>query len=541
MFLPRLLLLFVLLWVWGGEAERLKIASWNVENLFDMREQGTEYAEYRPGKHGWNERMLQKKLLNLTQVICDLDADVVALQEVENDGILARLQKTLRRVGCPYPYRAITTGAGRPVHVALLSRKKISVKREIPISRAGRERRILEAVLATTPPLRIFVNHWRSKRGPESERVRYAKALRKRLERLPAGTEYLLAGDFNSDYQEYRILKVRHNDTGGITGINHILGTIDARGRLIRRERLRSMKGLHHMNLWLDLESSRRWSHNFFGDREAIDAILIPPSLADGKGWEYRSGSFGVFRPRYLFGSHGEIRRWEFRHGKHGGRGFSDHLPIHAVFETVETSGGLSGHGKTKHRNSGEKSTSSKAVHPEPPTTIGALQKLRNLNRPLRLEGVVLVAKWGRHGVLQRKADGPAILLYGAASGLEEGHRYDLIVHGFKRYKGMPEITDLEPLLDRGEVASEKYIPRFAPEMMGDPGFLYRVVGGIEGIYRKGKIVVAGREIPIHFKKRRWKPMEGSLLRIKRAQIGYYKDHQELVVWDRSDFEKRRK
>jgi hypothetical protein len=295
------------------------------------------------------------------------------------------------------------------------------------------------------------------------------------------------------------------------------------------------------MNLWLDLEASRRWSHNFFGDKEAIDAILIPPSLTDGKGWEYRPGTFGVFRPRYLFGSHGEILRWEFRHGKHRGRGFSDHLPVYATFETVEASGESAGGGKEEGRNSGEKSAPSEAFRPEPPTTITALQKLRSLKEPLRLEGAVLVARWGRHGVLQREPDGPAILLYGAASGLEEGHRYDLIVHGFKRYKGMPEITDLEPLSDRGGADPAKYTPRFRPEMMGDPGFLYRVVGGIEGVYRKGKIVVDGREIPIHFKKRRWRPPEGSNLRIKRAQIGYYRDHRELVVWDPSDFENARK
>ena len=50
--------------------------------------------------------------------------------------------------------------------------------------------------------------------------------------RLPAGTEYLLLGDFNSDYREYRVIEPKHNDTGGVTGINHILGTIDSRGRL---------------------------------------------------------------------------------------------------------------------------------------------------------------------------------------------------------------------------------------------------------------------------------------------------------------------
>jgi exonuclease III len=522
-FFPILFFLF-LSFAFGSET--LKVASWNVENLFDMKRQGTEYAEYLPGLHGWSEAMLRKKLLNLSEVICDLDADVIALQEVENDGVLERLQKTLKRVGCPYRYRAITTGAGRPVHAALLSRVKIARKREIPVSRNGRERRILEATLATDPPLRLFVNHWRSKRGPESDRIRYAKALRRRLERLPEGTEYLLLGDFNSDYREHRVIEKRHNDTGGITGINHILVTVGKGDRMIRYGDLRSASAgiFRHMNLWMELESAKRWSHNFYGDKEAIDGILIPPSLADGKGWEYRRGSFGVFRPSYLFGRHGEILRWGYRHGKHLGRGYSDHLPVYAVVERIAGGSGVS---RSSHAT--EKSLRK--------VSIAALRNMEKLGAPLRLEGAVLIFRRGRHGVLRERPGGPAILVYGAASGLEEGRRYDLAVYGFKRYKGMPEITDLEVLAATGRIEPQRYIPKFRVEMMEDPAMLYGVVRDLRGRYRNGRLMIGGRAIPIHFKQRRRKPPEGAELRIKRAQIGYYKDHKELVVWDRSDFE----
>jgi endonuclease/exonuclease/phosphatase family metal-dependent hydrolase len=518
----------------SASARTLKVASWNVENLFDLRVQGTEYLEYLPGRHGWSERMLEKKLRNLSQVICDLDADVIALQEVENDGILARLQRYLKRVGCPYPYRAITTGAGRPVHVALLSRVKIAAKREIPVSRAGRERRILEATLATEPPLRLFVNHWRSKRGPESERIRYAKALKRRLERLPAGSEYLILGDFNSDYREYRVIDRKHDDTGGRTGINHVLGTIDSRGRMIRRETLRdeASRGVRHLNLWMELESGSRWSHNFYGDKEAIDAILIPPSLADGRGWEYRPGSFGVFRPPYLFGSRGEVKRWEYRHGKHRGRGFSDHLPVHALFETLEKKPGAA--------NLSAVSSSPARAAPRA-VGISDLLKRRKLETPVRLEGAVLIFRRGRHGVLQRTPEGPAILLYGAAGGLEEGRSYDLTIYGFKRYRGMPEITDLEVESVGPKRETRNYISPFRPEMMERQGWIGRIVREIRGEYRHGKILTGGRAVPIHFKKRARRPKEGAFLRIKRAQIGYYRDHTELVVWDRSDYETARK
>jgi endonuclease/exonuclease/phosphatase family metal-dependent hydrolase len=507
----------------------IKVASWNVENLFDMRYQGTEYEEYIPGRHGWSEAMLRKKLEHTAQVICDLNADLIGLQEVENDEVLSQLQRLLKRVGCSYPYRAVTGGAV-PVHTALLSRIPLAKARDLPITRYGRQRPILEATLRLDPPLKVFVNHWRSKRGPESERILYAKALRKRLMKLPPSTEYLLLGDFNSDWEEFRIIEPKHNDTGGITGINQVMSST-RNGHMVRYRDLEEEQGAFlHYNLWLDLPAVRRWSHNFYGKKEAIDAILIPPSLADGRNWEYIRGSFGVYRPAYLFGPHGEIRRWDYRHGKHTGKGFSDHLPIYARFETLP--------------DLPVKTSAPEAQKPLPPgrlqchkVTITELQKARSPALPLCLDSVTVVFKRGAHAVLQEGMRGPAILVYGAAGALKEGHRYRIEVEGFKRYHGMPEITDLEPLKDLGRVDPTPYIQVFRPEMMEEPAFRYEVVRDLEGVYRQGRLRMGELSWPIHFRSRRWRPKEGSRLRIKRAQIGYYKGHPELVIWDRKDFE----
>ncbi|HHH37402.1 MAG TPA: hypothetical protein ENK77_02160, partial [Epsilonproteobacteria bacterium] len=100
-----MLLLFLPLFLAGGS---FVVASYNVENLFDDAKNGSEYDDYIPGRHNWTSRMVEIKLNHTAEVLCDLDADIVALQEIENEAILARLQKRLKRVGCPYPYRAIT-------------------------------------------------------------------------------------------------------------------------------------------------------------------------------------------------------------------------------------------------------------------------------------------------------------------------------------------------------------------------------------------------------------------------------------------------
>jgi len=303
---------------------------------------------------------------------------------------------------------------------------------------------------------------------------------------------------------------------------------------MVRYRNLRERQGAFlHYNLWLDLPASKRWSHNFFGKKEAIDAILIPPSLADGEGWEYVPDTFGVYRPAYLFGPHGEILCWGYRHGKHTGRGFSDHLPIYARFEILPVNSRAPSAPKVRRPLMQQSS-------PCPKSTIAKLRKSRSPSLPLCLEEVAVIFKRGAHAVLQEKADAPAILVYGAATALREGHRYRIEVEGFKRYHGMPEITDLDPLKDRGAENLTPYILPFRPAMMRDPAFRYRIVRDLQGIYRHRRLHVGGEEWPIHFHRRRWQPKEGRRLRIKRAQIGYYKGHAELVIWDRNDFERVR-
>ena len=110
-----------------------KVATYNVENLFDATFQGSEYEEYTPGKHNWNSRIVEIKLNHTAEVICDIDADILGLQEVENEAIFKRLQKKLEKVGCAYKYSAISHKKGAPIQVALLSRYPIENTHEIKL------------------------------------------------------------------------------------------------------------------------------------------------------------------------------------------------------------------------------------------------------------------------------------------------------------------------------------------------------------------------------------------------------------------------
>jgi predicted extracellular nuclease len=84
------------------------VASYNVQNLFDANVQGTEYDEYISGKHNWSQRMVDIKIDHTAEVICELDADILGLQEIENRFVFEALLKRLKRVGCGYRYSAIS-------------------------------------------------------------------------------------------------------------------------------------------------------------------------------------------------------------------------------------------------------------------------------------------------------------------------------------------------------------------------------------------------------------------------------------------------
>ncbi|MDQ1297997.1 MAG: hypothetical protein QG558_536 [Campylobacterota bacterium] len=331
-FLLALLAIFALL---GGT--EVKIATYNVENLFDMNDDGNEYEEYIPNTPwGWNDAMYRTKLRNTAKVIHDIGADVIGLQEIESETALKDLKAQINRQGLYYPYYAFARAKNTTVAVALLSRYPIAsaLSRSVGAHRSYRD--ILEVNLNINGKnLRVFVNHWKSKSGPESMRIQSAKVLKKRLEEIGGDEPYVLMGDFNSHYEEYRtfVRSRKHNDTEGITGINHILKTIDNSQNPITYTSLKSNDNSLY-NLWYELPEDQRWSHQFKQYKEGLDNILISPTLADGKGVEYVRGSFGRFDAPYLFHKEKPYRWQQSRkYPKHHlGEGYSDHLAIFAKF-----------------------------------------------------------------------------------------------------------------------------------------------------------------------------------------------------------------
>jgi len=312
----------------------MKIATYNVENLFDLQKSGHEYSEYAPHtKSNWNKKTYKTKLNNISRVLKDINADIIALQEIESLQALKDLRFTLKQKGLYYQYYKIANQKNTTIKVALLSKIPFVYTKEIPVTSSYKYRNILEAKFTINKKdLYLFINHWKSKAGAESMRIVSAKRLKSRMKEIGHNKNIIALGDFNSDYEEHLIFKRKrkHNDTNGKTGINHVLHTKEQTAKAANVKY--SKNSLY--NLWYDTDEKSRYTYIYRGKKEALDNILISQSLLEKKDIYYLDNSIGSFSPDYLFKGK-NIYRWQTSWKKprrHKGKGYSDHLAVTAEF-----------------------------------------------------------------------------------------------------------------------------------------------------------------------------------------------------------------
>ena len=513
----------------------LKIATYNVDNLFDNINNSTEYNDYILNTHNWNSVTFKKKIENITRVICDLNADVLALEEVENRNALNSLLKNLNRSGCKYRYSAITHKKGSAIQIALISKVKLNSIKEIIVSPNKSDRNILEVTLDTKPKLTIFANHWRSKRAPESARVKYAKALIKRIKKMPKGSEYIILGDFNSNYNECINISSKNNNTNGICGIDTILKTYYKGALLKLRDKVNNS---YHYNLWSEIEPHKRWSHDFYGKKGTLDSIIIPTTLNDNRGWFYKSGSFKVFKKRYLFKKkRNTLFVWEYKNSKHTGNGYSDHLPIYAYFSNKHSK-------ELKHETMLDKFWKLFIPKVEDNKTnikelnLATLAKWKYIKNPVILNDACIVFKRGDTAIIKSSPSSLPITLYKCAEGLKEGSCYKLKVYKKKKYYGIDEILDIEKIEEYKTIDINKYIKKFDINTLKNYN-IGDIVKDIKGKYKEHYLYINNTKIRLFVKqKRKGLLRKNSNLYIKKAQIGYYKGEKELIVYSYKDIKK---
>jgi len=334
--------------------DTITLGFYNVENLFDLYYDGTEYPEYRPGALGWNKQTWEKKVANIASVIIAMNVDVIGLCEVENRNALEGLQKKLEERGDDYPYAAIAALYNRSATcTALLSRFPVTRWQGFGAGNSESERRtILEAdVDCGGTMFKLFVNHWPAKTHSESQRLAMAQALAKRIAQLPRQTDYAIIGDLNSDYDEWRKFHTEGlDDTRGMTGLNNVLKTVHGGpanfSSFVIKQEMTGADSIMHYDLWLELPEEQRWSMKYHEMLRTPDHFLLPPAMFDSTGISYLDKSFEVFTWNGALLRNNEPFRWQMRgFGQrrfHAGEGYSDHFPIRACFtkKTFVAAGG---------------------------------------------------------------------------------------------------------------------------------------------------------------------------------------------------------
>ncbi|MFH1905558.1 MAG: endonuclease/exonuclease/phosphatase family protein [bacterium] len=507
------------------EARTFKVASYNVENFFDLNKDGTEYTEYIPNTgYGWTKNIADIKYTNIAMVIKDLKADVVALQEVESKSSLTLLRNRLKDFGLDYPYFEIADSKSTTVKCAVLSKFPIIEKEEIRVDSES-ARNILKITLDIDGNrLILFINHWKSKGGHESWRIAYAKKLKEDIDKLKDDVDFILVGDFNSNYNEYKTFRDegRLNDTAGITGINHILRTVKD-SEMVNEQILTTQVSNEYLyDLWLEINRIRRWSYNFFGNKNSLDNIILPKALYDGNGISYVDNSFDKFDPDYLFKEDAAVYRWQRAksgRGKHLGEGYSDHLPIFAYFSTepfcfkkLDTFPDDITPLKLQKRAISDLYTS----------------KIGNVN--YSLEHCIVIYKYGNDVVIKQK-NGRAIFIYKAGRNMEYGKEYYLTVKILHDYHGLREITVIDDIKEIRKAADfTSHLLNDPSADFSEPGLQSEVIPEAEGIYKRGYFYYgSNRKIKLYFKDKKLRPKNNSKIILKQVRIGCYK-HPQIVI-----------
>ncbi len=291
-------------------------AWWNVENLFDLRDDPkTNDDEFTPdGERHWTRRRLNAKLQGIYKTLVMMDMpDVVGLGEVENAYVLRELCQGTPLAQVPYRYVHYDSPDRRGIDVALIYRTDrftVTASRKVNVSDSAagyftRDILLVEGVTAAGDSVCILVNHWPSKRGGEeadAQRLRIADTLRRLMVELHAQhpTAAIIAmGDMNSTADEEAIAK----------GMGFGSDSVNA-------------DGIRLLTLRLPRDSG---SHKYQGVWRYIDQMLL---LADAL-WEVKK--LKLLRFDHLLTDDGNRPGQRPKRTYQGPRyegGLSDHLPL---------------------------------------------------------------------------------------------------------------------------------------------------------------------------------------------------------------------
>lgn len=325
-------ILVAVLWC-SAETNRFCVASWNVENLFDIENDPNNDGDdaYTPlGTSRWNESRYATKLKNLARVIAAMQPDVLCLVEIENRRVLADLVRTLKQLeqyDLPYMIHRDSTDP-RGIDTAILSKTPALATNWVSAVVGQRDIAIGTFRMGTNT-VTVMVNHWKSQLGKKAEsdaiRTQEAMALKAEVDRHiaqdPRGA-VLVAGDFN-DQVDSAILTT-------VAGL-----------RLATEDVLKAGSRYLLYNLSATLSEAQRGSYYYSPGKKwnSFDSISVSKHLL-ADPWTVER--YEVYRfPQHVSRTGAPIPFRRVRSKEVGDtyvQGFSDHFPVRAIFRLQDHS-----------------------------------------------------------------------------------------------------------------------------------------------------------------------------------------------------------
>lgn len=291
-------------------------AWWNVENLFDLRDDpATNDDEFTPrGEMHWTRHKFNSKIQGIykTLVMTDLP-DVVGLAEVENKYVLRELCQGTPLSQVPYRYVHYDSPDRRGIDVALIYRTDrfhVTDSRPVSVSDSAegfftRDILVVEGVTSEGDSVCLVLNHWPSKRGGEEadvhriEIARTVRSLMVELHRTHPSAAVIAMGDLNSTADEKAIAE----------GMGFGSDTVNSEGIRLLTSRLPKDWG----------------SHKYQGQWNFIDHVML---LADDS-WQVQK--LKLLRYDHLLVEEKNrpgVRPKRTNVGPRYEGGLSDHLPL---------------------------------------------------------------------------------------------------------------------------------------------------------------------------------------------------------------------
>lgn len=203
-----------------------KFATYNTQTFFDANIDGTEYKQFIDAKGQWNKEAYIQRLKRLCHILKEVDADVIALQEIENADMIYDIFNyfegyisTKKR----YRYAAFEKAEDASIGCAVLSRFPLKDKRvhtlDIRVKGAVQPplRPTMELTVQTPQTdIKLFVLHWKSKAGNDNGQSKIWRQWQERQlsqlfeDNAKLGLPCIAVGDLNQDISEFSLDKEKN-------------------------------------------------------------------------------------------------------------------------------------------------------------------------------------------------------------------------------------------------------------------------------------------------------------------------------------------